>query len=294
MYIGNGFVPALGTPLDDNGCVIEESLRKEVEDQIKAGAAGLLCMGSMGIQAYIDRDEAPKIAAICVDQAAGRVPVFVGAMDCTVKGAAKRMAAMDDIDVTAFVFTTPYYAACPKDGIITFYKKVAASTKHNIMMYDLPSVTQSKITYDIVTEVAKSCPNLIGIKTNDAQLIRKIKLLGELPEDFITCYSGLDVFDVSYEFGFKNYLDGMISCCPKTFEKMDKAFLAGDIATASKCLTNVVALRDLFLKYRLMAAFTIAMNLEGYEGRFHNDYTEDETDLCREDVKAMLIKMGEL
>ena len=294
MYIGKGFVPALGTPLDDNGCLVEDSFRKQIEDQIRAGAAGLLCMGSMGIQAYIQPSEAPKVARVCVEQAAGRLPVFVGAMDCTVKGAAARMAAMDDLDVTAFVFTTPYYAACNRDGIVTFFKKVAASTKHNIMMYDLPSVTQSKITYDMVVEVARECPNLIGIKTNDAQLIRKLKLLGEVPADFITCYSGLDTFDVSYGFGFDNYLDGMISCCPKTFEKMDKAFLAGDTKTASDCLTSVVALRDLFLKYRLMAAFTHAMNLEGYAGRFHNDYTRDESEECREDVRQMLKKMGEI
>jgi len=294
MYIGKGFVPALGTPLDENGCLVEASMRKQVEDQINAGAAGLLCMGSMGIQAYIDRDEAPNVARVCVDQAAGRLPVFVGAMDCTSRGALKRIRSMEGLDITAFVFTAPYYAGECSANVVNFYKKIAKGTDKNIMMYDLPSVTQSKITYEMVKEVRKDCPNLIGIKTADVQLIRKIKTFGELPADFITCYSGLDTFDVCYGFGFDNYLDGMIACCPRTTAKMDKAFKSGDMATATKCLTAIVGLRDLFLKYRLMAAFTHAMNLEGYEGQFHNDHTEDESEACKEDVKQFLIKMGEI
>lgn len=43
-----GFVPALGTPLDKEGKFVKESYKKQIDDQIKAGAVGILCMGSMG------------------------------------------------------------------------------------------------------------------------------------------------------------------------------------------------------------------------------------------------------
>lgn len=293
-YMGKGFIPALGTPLDDNGRVVEESFRKQIEDQIKAGAAGLLCMGSMGIQAFIDPAECPNIARIAVDQAAGRVPVFVGAMDCTIAGAIRRMKAMDDIDVTAFVFTTPYYSPVKRPQIIRFFTGIAKNTKHNVMAYDLPGVTQSKITYDMLKEISDTCPNFIGVKTADEQMIRKIKTWGEFPENFLTCFSGLDTFDVCYPFGFTNYLDGMVSCCPKNFEKMDKALLSGDMATASQCLTNVVKLRDAMAGHPyLLAAYTEVMHLLGYSGRFHPDFAEDEPQ-CREEMRKILVEIGEL
>ena len=295
MYIGKGFIPALGTPLDENGHVVEESYRKQIEDQIKAGCAGLLSMGSMGIQAFIDPDECPKIAAIAVSQAAGRVPVFVGAMDCSIERALKRVKAMEDLDVTAFVFTTPYYSPVKKPQIEKFFIEIAKNTKKNIMAYDLPGVTQSKITYEMVKNIKAAAPNFIGIKTADEQMIRKIKTFGELSEDFITCFSGLDTFDVCYPFGFTNYLDGMVTCCPKNFEKMDKAFLAGDMKTASQCLTNVVKLRDAMAGYPyLLAAYTEVMHFLGYEGRFHPDYADFEGDACREHLKKILVEIGEL
>lgn len=49
----SGFIPALGTPLDENGNLCIESYKKQIEDQINAGASAILCMGSMGIQPYI-------------------------------------------------------------------------------------------------------------------------------------------------------------------------------------------------------------------------------------------------
>jgi 4-hydroxy-tetrahydrodipicolinate synthase len=92
-----GYVPALGTPLDANGNLCEESFRKQIEDQINAGAVALLCMGTMGIQAYIRQEVCPQVAKVAVDAAMGRVPVFVGAMDISIARAKERIAAMEEL-----------------------------------------------------------------------------------------------------------------------------------------------------------------------------------------------------
>ena len=43
-----GFVPALGTPLDENGKLCKASYTAQINRMIDAGAVGILCMGSMG------------------------------------------------------------------------------------------------------------------------------------------------------------------------------------------------------------------------------------------------------
>ena len=48
-----GFYTALGTPVDNDGNIVAESLKKEIDMQIDAGASGLLLMGSMGMEASI-------------------------------------------------------------------------------------------------------------------------------------------------------------------------------------------------------------------------------------------------
>ena len=141
-----GFVPALGTPVDSNGNLCKESYQKQINDQIAAGAVGILCMGSMGMQAALRQGVCPDVAAAAVEAANGRVPVFVGAMDTSIARAKERMAAMESLDIAGFVFTAPYYSACNRDQMMGFFRSVAGATKHNILLYDLPSVTQSKIT----------------------------------------------------------------------------------------------------------------------------------------------------
>ena len=66
-----GYVPALGTPLDAAGNLMKESYRRQIEDQIQAGAVGVLCMGSMGIQAFLRSSICPQVARTAVEAAQG-------------------------------------------------------------------------------------------------------------------------------------------------------------------------------------------------------------------------------
>lgn len=294
MKIKPGFVPALGTPLDENGNLCVESYKKQIEDQIQAGASAVLCMGSMGAQAYIRTSVCPSIAKAAVEAAAGRVPVFVGAMDCSIGRAKERLAAMEDLDVAGFVFTTPYYNPCSRAQMMRYFKEVFAATKHNVLLYDLAVVTQSKITYDMVLELLRDVPNLIGIKSADMEMFRKLKLNPDVPENFIMVYSGLDTFDIAYTWGIDNCLDGMLSCTPANTSKLFKALAAGDRATAGQALNNIIDLRDFFVAHNLWPSFSTTMNLLGYEGNFSPDYEVPLKEGCEAEIREELIKIGEL
>ena len=289
-----GFVPALGTPLDAKGNLCVESYKKQIDDQIKAGAIGILCMGSMGIQAFIRGDVCPQVAQTAVEAAAGRVPVYVGAMDCSIGRAKERMAAMEHLDIAGFVFTTPYYSACTPQQIINFYKGVCAATKHKVLMYDLAVVTQSKITYEIVKELLRTVPNIAGIKSGDMNLFRKLKLDPEVPSDFVMVYSGLDNFDIAYKWGIDKCLDGMLSCTPVNTAKLFAAMEQGDYDAAAGYLNHIVALRDFFVARDLWPSYSTAMNLLGYEGSFGPDYVCPIQEKYISEIKEELVRIGEL
>ena len=288
-----GFVPALGTPLDKDGNLLVDSYKKQINDMIDRGAVGILSMGSMGIQAYLRTDVYPQVAKAAVEAAAGRVPVFVGAMDISISRAKDRMAAMEDLDIAAFVFTTPYYSACTPAQVINYIKGVAAATKHGVMLYDLPSVTQSKMTYAMVLQLIKEVPNLVGIKSADEQMFRKLKLNPDVPKDFIMVYSNLDVFDIGYKWGLDNCLDGMLPVTPANTEKLFKCAAAGDWDGAAVALNNIVGLRDFFFARDLWPCFTACMNMLGYEGEFGPDYCNPLNEAYLPELKAEMIRIGE-
>ena len=289
-----GFVPALGTPVDAQGNLCKKSYQKQIDDQIKAGAVGILCMGSMGMQATLRQAVCPEVAAAAVEAAAGRVPVFVGAMDTSIARAKERLAAMEELDIAGFVFTAPYYAPCSRDQMMNFFKEVAAATQHQILLYDLPGVTQSKITYDMVLELLRDVPNFAGIKSADLQMFRKLTLNPDVSKDFIMVYSGLDTFDIAYKWGVDKCLDGMCSCTPVNTGKMFRAMEQGDYQTAAECLNNIVALRDAFIGWDLWPAYSTSMNLLGYEGIHCPDYCAPIRQEYVSAIREMLQKIGEL
>ena len=289
----SGYVPAVGTPLDKDGNLCVESYKKQIDDQIRHGAIAILSMGSMGIQPYLRTGVCAEVAKAAVEAAAGRVPVYVGAMDCSIARARERMAAMEALDVAGFVLTTPFYYKCTPQMILNYYKGACAGTKHQFLMYDLPVVTQSKITYGIVKELIRTVPNLAGIKSADLNMFRMLKLDSEVPADFLMVYSGLDNFDIAYKWGIDKCLDGMPSCTPVNSGKLFAAMAQGDYDKAAEYLNNIIALRDFFVARDLWPSFSTAMNLLGYEGNFGPDYCAPFNEAFREELRAFMVGIGE-
>lgn len=288
-----GFVPALGTPLDENGRLMAESYKKQIERMLDAGAVGLLSMGSMGQQAFILNDVCVDVAQTAVDAAAGRVPVYVGAMDNSILRAKARVKSMEHIGLTAFVLTTPYYEVDNDGQVMKYFRSVAESTKHGLVLYDLPGVTKYKITYSMVCQLKKDVPNLMGIKSADLSMLRKLRLNPET-QDLRTFYSGLDSFDVAYPWGVGCVLDGMLTCTPVNSRKMVEAMNAGDRAGAAVALNNIIELRDKFLDWDLWPAYSAAMNLLGFEGVHAPDWITPISEETVAELRAEMVKIGEL
>ena len=293
--LNSGFYTALGTPVDTNGNIIEASLRREIEMQIEAGASGLLLLGSMGMQAAIKTEECVKAAKIATDQVNGRVALFVGAMDCSAWRAMERIKALNDVKIDGIVMTTPYYSAVNEKGMIKYFTEVAEASAHPLYLYDLPSVTQSKITFNVVDQLIKA-GKIAGIKTGDIVLVRQLRYA--YPE-FSVLYSNIDAFDVALSFdGIDKVLDGMFSCTPKNAKLFVEAYKAGDLETAGKYLNKILWFRDQLLAGHpgasLLYVFSVAMNVLGMEGIFCPDYYYTPELDIEAKVREQLKEIGEI
>lgn len=290
-----GFYTALGTPVDANGDIVEASLRREIEMQIEAGASGLLLLGSMGMQASIKPSQCVVAAKIAADQVAGRVALFVGSMDCSGWRAKERIALLNDVNIDGIVMTTPYYGSIKPSGMVKYFSDIADASKHPLYLYDLPSVTQSKITFDVVDTLIKA-GKIKGIKTGDIVLVRQLRYA--YPE-FDVLYSNIDAFDVALSFdGITKVLDGMFACTPKNAKLFVEAYKAGNMEEAGKYLNKILWFRDQLLAGHpgnaLLYVFTVAMNVLGMEGIFCPDYYYTPENDITAKVTEQLKEIGEI
>ena len=293
MTLNEGFYTALGTPIDAKGAIVEESLRTEIEQQIRHGASGMLLMGSMGMQPVIPADEATRAAKIAADAVNGRVPLFVGVMDNSICRVLQRVEALRGLNLTGIVLTAPYYFTTDNKTLIHYFTAIADASPFPLYLYDLPVAVKHKITYPMVVELAKH-PNIMGIKTADITMIMKIAYAGEIKSEFTALYSGLDTMDVGCAHGIRRYLDGMFATTPKNAQAMEACCRAGDAKGASLHLANIIRLRDTMAKYDIFPSFTVTMNLLGMSGSFAPDYNLPVGPEGVAELKKVMQEIGEL
>lgn len=290
-----GFYTALGTPLDVNGGFCAESMTRQVEQQIEAGASGLLVMGSMGNEAYLRNCEYTKVARCSAEAAKGQVPVLVGVTDVSIGRVMDRVEAISDIEgIDGIVSTVPYYATVNQGDIYEFYNEIAKRSAKPVYLYDLAVVTKAATSAATVQKLWKN-PNIKGIKSGNLVTHRLLMRAEDRPSDFVQMFSNLDEFDIAYKYGIDKNLDGMFACTPKTAQKLYEALAAGNEEMGAKYLDQIIGLRDLFVSTPcLMMAFSHAMNLLGCEGNFGHDYHRDIPDGDKERITAVMKALGEI
>lgn len=267
----DGFYPALGTPTDYEGKLIVSSFQRQIELMLDANAKGLLCMGSMGKMVSIKDSEYPTIAKQCAAIVSRQIPVMVGVMDCSVSRIMDRIEALNNIKIDGVVATIPYYYKLNANEIINFFKLLSKKSKYPVYIYDLPSVTQSPITFEIVDALA-GILNIKGLKTGNMTLICEMQRNNYRDDTFSVFYSGLDLFDVALYSGIRKNLDGMFTCTPFNSKKMYEDDAQSTSKITGRYLNNILRLRNLFLKESVFSAYSYAMGLLGCEGSYHSDY----------------------
>ena len=287
----DGFYTALGTPYLPDGTLAEAGYRKEIEQQIQAGASGVLAMGTMGLLGCVPEAEYERVIRVACDAVAGRVRVLVGATDNSLTRVKARMDIINKYPVDVVVLTPPYYDRLNNDLLVDFLTKCAAMTEKDVYLYDHVGITQHKLNFAQVKKLAQ-IPNLKGIKSADLVLIKALHDDPEIKEDFMPIFSGSDLFGVANQYGIKNYLDGIFSCFPATIGKIQKCFDAEDYEGAKYWLKMMMDARDDMLAGGLWPMFSYAMNLLGCEGLFGHDYDPPANEKQKAATEEIMKRLG--
>ncbi len=73
-----GSIPALITPMQDNGSVDYAALRKLIDWHVAEGTDALVIVGTSGESPTVNVEEHREILRVSVEQAAKRIPIIAG------------------------------------------------------------------------------------------------------------------------------------------------------------------------------------------------------------------------
>ncbi|HEY3947584.1 4-hydroxy-tetrahydrodipicolinate synthase [Phenylobacterium sp.] len=165
-----GVLPALVTPFRD-GDVDEKAFVALVERQIAGGVHGLVPVGTTGESATLNHDEHRRVTELCVQTAAGRLPVVAGTGSNSTEEAIELTRHAKAVGCDAALVVTPYYNRPSQEGMYAHYAALAEAVQIPILVYNVPGRTGVDISNETLARLAK-LPNIVGVKDATGDLAR--------------------------------------------------------------------------------------------------------------------------
>ncbi|MCF8707075.1 4-hydroxy-tetrahydrodipicolinate synthase [Rhizorhapis sp. SPR117] len=166
----SGSIPALVTPFRD-GRLDEGAFRALVDWQISEKSAALVPCGTTGESATMSIEEHNRVIHICVEQAAGRVPVIAGCGSNDTMTAMAHMKAAQAAGADAALVVAPYYNKPNQEGVFQHFAFLAERSPLPIVMYNVPSRTITDISVDVMRRL-RQYPTIVGVKDATGNLGR--------------------------------------------------------------------------------------------------------------------------
>ncbi len=241
-----GSITALVTPFKD-GLVDEKAFQDFIEWQIDSGTHGLVPCGTTGESPTLTDKEHRRVIELCVEAAAGRVPVIAGAGSNETRVSIAYAQKAKDVGADAALVVTPYYNKPSQEGIYQHFKAISEAVDIPIVVYNIPGRSIVDITNDTMGRLSK-LPTVIGCKDATGDVTRVAGLIERCGEDFIQL-SGDDPSSLGHAaHGGKGCISVGSNVAPKTYAEFHNLMLAKDFVAAQAINQKLHRLhQDLFI-----------------------------------------------
>ena len=234
-----GSIPALVTPFKD-GEVDRKAFADLVDRQIAAGSGALVPCGTTGESATLSHEEHRSVVSLCIEVAAGRVPVIAGAGSNSTREAIELVQHAKDAGADAALTICPYYNRPDQVGMEAHFRAINDAVSLPIMIYNVPARTVSDIQPDTIIRLGK-LPNVIGIKDATGDLSRVSQHAYGLEGQQFVQISGDDPSALGFcAMGGKGCISVTANIFPEECAQMHAAVARNDLETARRIEKKMV------------------------------------------------------
>lgn len=257
----HGSITALVTPFRQ-GRIDEEAFLRLVRRQIEAGTHGLVPAGTTGESATLSHDEHRRAIELCVEAAAGRVPVIAGAGSNATAEAIEIARFAEAAGADAVLTVTGYYNKPSQAGLIAHFTALHDAVGLPIILYNVPGRTCSNLSVETIAHLSR-LPRIVGLKDATGDVARVALQRLACAEGFIQL-SGEDVTAVGFNaMGGKGCIGVSANVAPELCAQMQAASLDGDFETARRLQDRLAPLHDVLFKDTSPGPVKYALSLLG-------------------------------
>jgi 4-hydroxy-tetrahydrodipicolinate synthase len=271
-----GSITALITPFKD-GQVDQAAFQAFVEWQIDEGTHGLVPTGTTGESPTLSHDEHKRVVELCIEAAAGRVPVMAGTGSNSTEEAIHLTKHAKRAGADAALVVTPYYNKPTQEGLYAHFKAIAEAVDIPIYVYNIPGRSVVNMSVETMARLAE-LPNIVGVKDATGDLTRPSLQRWKIGADFIQL-SGEDGTALAFNaHGGVGCISVAANVAPRLVSQFQNATLQGNYAAALELQDRLMPLHTALFVETSPSPVKYAASLLGK---------------CRDDVRLPLVQIGD-
>jgi 4-hydroxy-tetrahydrodipicolinate synthase len=284
-----GVIPAIITPMDEQGKIDYVALEKQASYLSEAGVHGFFIGGTTAEGAYLSTEEKGEAFKVVRGVTAGRQFLCAAYIQPSTAEVLEQMNALEATQPDYVVAVTPYYLSMRQEDILEHYRQVAAAAPAPLILYNIPGNTHNLIDLETVRELAEES-NVVGIKDSTGNFIGFSRgVLGKNPEGFVWI-QGEDYLDgPSLMIGCHGIVTGLGNARIEPYIRIYRAAREGDWQTVRECQARINVLYGIIrLCGNSIAAAKAAAEISGRGSRWMRQKTQSLNDRQMKEVTKIL------
>jgi dihydrodipicolinate synthase/N-acetylneuraminate lyase len=260
-----GIVTAMVTPFDGSDGPDLDAVRQLTDFLIDRGVNCLYPTGTTGEMYLLSLEERKRIAATVIEQARGRVTVYIHVGAMTLKDTIDLARHACSAGADGIGVVTPTFFGVTDREMEAYYVDVANSVPADfpVYLYNIPQLSGNDLKPATIARVVSRCANVVGIKYSYADMLRVNDYL-KIRDGAFSVLIGADRLLVpGLAMGCDGTVSGVACVCPEPIVGVYRAYRAGRQAEALKLQAGANEVAELLRNGSNMAVFKAALKARG-------------------------------
>lgn len=202
----HGYFPAIATPFNAAGEIMEDAFADLFEFLIARGATGVCIAGDNGESWALSAAERGRLVRLAKDLAKGRVHVMMGISAPTIDASIAYIKAAEDNGADVLLSMPQTYVLKASEAeLMARFDRIAAATKLPLVLYNSPRRMGFSLTID-QTERLLNAHNVIGIKESQRDFFYHTHLLNRLGDKMAVMTGPCHYIMPAFALGAKGFI----------------------------------------------------------------------------------------
>lgn len=241
--IAAGTLPAIPSPLTENGRIDHDALAAVLERIFTAGVAGVVVAGTSGEGVSIDQArQLELVKATC--EVGGRHTIIAGCAGNSVRTILSAIEVAANAGVQGVLVPPPYYYPASDASLISFYTSLAKDSPVPLLLYHIPARTQNRLSISAIRALSE-LEGVAGIKDSGGQALFHLDLLALQHDGFVVFQGDAPLVGWSYMHGAAGSINPVSALFPNLELALHRSVASGDldgVRTNSQRMSKIAGL----------------------------------------------------